>query len=364
MSVIKTLTAHQVSRKLKKRVKDARSETETTAGFIVHMTTDDGFEGIGWAHESRTISGETTASIRSAIEDVIRPLVIGRHAQEIASIMETIESRLVFNFRAKAGVDIALHDIAAQAAGLPLHRFLGGARSRSVDCIRMISLDTPDEMAKEATEQKALGYRHFKLKIDATASDFDRVRAVATVLDDGGKLILDANQAYQPKDVIQLMDRLHDCPIAILEQPVPVHDLKGMALVRRSVRPMVEADESVRTVMDAISIIEHEAADIISLKIPKMGGIYFASKIADLCHSAGVPNLVGSNVGSCIIDLVATHFACTHPNVTGFAAEIGDSERLVEDLAVGLNVRDGRSFLPDIPGIGASLIRSLNAGVI
>jgi len=354
--IIKSVRLHRVDRRMTRSVGTSLGRAENMSGYVVQIDTDDGRTGIGWAHESYFIAGETAASIRSVIEEVISPVLIGRHAQDIAALMEEIEKRLVFNYRAKAGVDMALHDLAAQAAEIPLHRLLGGALRSSVDCIRMIGLDSPDAMTGEAEELQGRGFRHFKLKIDGKADDLERVRAVAAVMQPEGRLVLDANQAYSPKQIIQLVNRLHDCPaLAILEQPVPVHDIEGLALVRRNVDLLVEADEAIRTPADACRILERQAADIISLKVPKMGGLYWTRKIADLCQSVGVPNLVGANVGSCIIDLVHTHLACSHPNITAFACEIGESERLVTDVAEGLTIRDGRSILPERPGIGAQM---------
>lgn len=357
MTVIRSCELERVERRMTRAVGTSLGRSDSAVGYIVRLVADDGLEGIGWAHENGFIAGETAASIRSVIEEVIAPVAIGRHAQDIAVVMEEVEKRLVFNYRAKAAIDMAMHDLSAKAAGIPVFRLLGGGRREAVECIRMIGLDTPQKMAEEAEELGALGFRHFKLKIDATDEDIDRVRAVAAVAGDGSKLVLDANQAYTPKQIIQLMDRLHDCPIAILEQPVPVHDIDGLALVRRSVRPLVEADESIRTPADAMRIIERQAADIISLKVPKMGGFYWTRKIADLCQSAGIPNLVGANVGSCIIDLAHTHLACSHPNITSFACEIGESMRLSGDVAEGLDIRAGRSYAPTTAGLGARLLK-------
>ncbi len=97
------------------------------------------------------------------------------------------------------------------------------------------------------------------------------------------------------------------------------------------------------------------SADIISLKVPKMGGLYWTRKIADLCQSAGIPNLVGATLGPCIIDLVHTHLACSHPNVTSFACEIGESQRMVPDIVSGMMIRNGEAYPSEAPGLGASI---------
>jgi L-alanine-DL-glutamate epimerase-like enolase superfamily enzyme len=326
-----------------------------SAGVLVTMQTDNGITGVGWAHENPFIAGETVASIESVITEVILPVIEGQDPRNIAPMMEEIEKRLAFNYRAKAAVDIALHDLVAKDSGVPLSHILGGRIHESIDCIRMMGLDTPAEMAKEGSDLRAQGFRNFKLKIDGKADDADRIRAVCDAVGRDCGIVLDATQAYTPKGIIQLVDQLHECRIDILEQPVPVGDIDGLAMVRSSVAPLVEADESIRTMSDACRILEKQAADIISLKVPKMGGIYFTRKIADLCQSVGIPNLVGGNIGPCLIDLVHTHLACSHPNVTSFACEIGESQRLTRDIASGLDIRNGRAYVGDTPGIGATI---------
>lgn len=326
------------------------------SGILVTIDAGE-FRGIGWAHENPFIAGETAGSIRAVIDGVIAPFIVGKDARDIATLMEGIERRLVFNYRAKAAIDLALHDVAARAAAVPLHRLLGGAWRDSVACIRMIGLDSPEAMAEEVRVLRAQGFEHFKLKIDAAPQDERRIRAVAELLGPGGKLVIDANQAYPPKGIVRLMDRLHDCAaIAIVEQPVPNHDIEGLALVRRAVRAEVEADEAVRTPGDAMRIIERGAADMISLKVSKMGGLYWTRKIADLCQAAGVPNRVGGHVGSAVVDIGHTHLACSHPNITAFGHEIGESRRLTDDVVDGLLLRDGRAYVSSEPGLGARLL--------
>jgi L-alanine-DL-glutamate epimerase-like enolase superfamily enzyme len=355
--IIQSIELERVDRAMTKSVGTSLGRTDNTSGYLVRIKVDSGETGLGWAHENPYITGETADSIHSVIRDVITPFFIGKCAWDIAVLMEGIEKRLVFNYRAKAAVDMALHDLVSAKAGLPLYRYLGGAARPFVECVRMIGLDTPDEMSIEVEEMLGNGFRHFKLKIDGMPADADRIRAVSEVIGEEGRIIVDANQAYTPKQIIQLVNRLHDCPaLTVLEQPVSVDDIDGLALVRRSVDILVEADESIRTVGDAYRILEKNAADLISLKVPKMGGIYWTKKIADLCQSAGVPNLVGANVGSCIIDLVHTHFACSHPNVSAFAAEIGESLRLVNDVATGLQIENGLATPTSSPGIGATLL--------
>ena len=352
---IKSVELRRADIEMVRKVGTSLGGSGLCSGVVVTLRTDDNTFGIGWAHENAFIAGETVATIESVINEVMFPVLEGRDPHELPLIMEEIGKRLVFNYRAKAAIDMALHDIVSKAADVPLWGYLGGMLRDRIECIRMIGLKSPDEMAEEAHELRQQGFRHYKLKVDASPLDDDRIRAVSDAVGKECGIVLDANQAYTPKGIIQLVDRLHDLNIVVLEQPVAVGDIDGLALVRRSVKPLVEADESIYSLDDACRILEKGAADIVSLKVPKMGGLHFTRKIADLCQSAGIPNLIGGNIGPCVIDLVHVHLGCSHPNVTSFACEIGESLRLSRDIAYGLDIRDGTAFAGDKPGIGVEI---------
>lgn len=351
--IIASIQIQHIDSPLRRTIETSLGNVGPIRGVLLKINAEDGLTGIGWATENPFYAGETIKSMESAIEDVIFPFIRGKDPLDIESIMEGIEKRLLFNYRVKSAIDMALHDLIGKSLGIPLYQYLGGLSRESIASIRIIGVDTPTNMLQEVLELQQQGYRHFKLKLDGQPQDVERVKAICESINPEVNIILDPNQAYTPKGAIQLMNRLHQyANIAILEQPVPVHDLKGMALVRQSVGVLVEADESVRNIYDAYRIIESGAADILSLKVSKMGGIHWARKIADLCEGAGIPCLVGADVGSCVHDLAQLHLAVSHNNIRCFGCEIGESTRMVNDPIIGLDIRDGLLYPPKEPGLG------------
>jgi L-alanine-DL-glutamate epimerase-like enolase superfamily enzyme len=128
-----------------------------------------------------------------------------------------------------------------------------------------------------------------------------------------------------------------------------------MALVRQSVAPLVMADEAVNSATDALRIIEAGAADVISLKIPKMGGIFKARKAAAVCEAAGVDYLVGTAPGSRLLDAANVHLAASLKDLK-LPCEIGEFERMANDPASGLEIAAGFSSPPEKPGLGVEVV--------
>jgi muconate cycloisomerase len=124
-----------------------------------------------------------------------------------------------------------------------------------------------------------------------------------------------------------------------------------MAIVKKSVGARIMADESVNTIEDAMRVIDAEAADVISLKLPKMGGLLKARKVAALCEAAGVEYLVGTTPGSRLVDAANVHLAASLKDLT-LPCEIGEFERMADDPCAGLEIVDGFLSPPDRPGLG------------
>ena len=94
---------------------------------MVRITTDTGAAGYGEAPPTAVITGDTKGSIRCAIEDFIRPALLGMEIEDLDGIMYRLHSSIVKNTSAKAAVDMAVYDLYAQCFGAPLYQLLGGA---------------------------------------------------------------------------------------------------------------------------------------------------------------------------------------------------------------------------------------------
>jgi L-alanine-DL-glutamate epimerase-like enolase superfamily enzyme len=154
------------------------------------------------------------------------------------------------------------------------------------------------------------GFRSFKIKIGADeAADLDRVRAVARVAR-GATILLDANQAYDPPRMLRFLRTLrrHGIVPSLLEQPVPRGDWDGLAQLTRESGVPVCADESVKSLADAVRAVKHRAVNVINIKFMK-SGILEGAEIARLARAAGMRLMIGAMMESGLAITAAAHFA-------------------------------------------------------
>jgi L-Ala-D/L-Glu epimerase len=331
----------------------ALGASPVTEGHIVRIATEDGVEGFGYA--SATAHMGSIPGTLAAELDRFRPLLIGRDARAIESLLGALERSMRGAPQAKAAIDCALHDLNARALGVPLNRLFGGTVRESVPILRILAIKSPPEMASQARKLVDRGYRYLKIKVHGDVEeDVARVKAIRTEVGAQVHLTIDANQSYTPKDAIHALNRMAEQDIDLVEQPVAADDLAGLALVTRSVPVTVEADEAAGSLRDVFTLVAERAVDAVSLKIPKLGGLRNTLAAARLCEAAHIRHRLGAAVGSRLLAAQALHLACALPGVD-YACELGEFDRLLDDPFTGLEVENGELRLPEGPGTGVRL---------
>jgi L-alanine-DL-glutamate epimerase-like enolase superfamily enzyme len=165
-----------------------------------------------------------------------------------------------------------------------------------VPTVVTVAVDTPEAMADAAAELVAEGVCGVKVKLADASLDVARVLAVHERLAGSRVTVrIDANQAWTPEESVRVLAALHsaDVDLELVEQPVAAHDLPGLAFVRtRSPYPVL-ADESVFTADDLHRVAEAEAADLVTLKLLKCGGLHPARDIVAAAADTGLGLLLG-----------------------------------------------------------------------
>jgi L-Ala-D/L-Glu epimerase len=334
----------------------------TSRGFLVRLGSDSGHCGYGYANASPHM-GSTFESLPQELAR-FKLLVLGKNPFAIAAILEELDRSLNGGNQAKAAIDCALHDLSARALGVPLYRLLGGKVRDSVPVLRILALKSPPEMAGEAGKLLDRGYRYFKIKLHGeVALDVARVKAIRERVGAEAHLTVDANQSYAPKDAIHAINRMAEHRIDLVEQPVSRRDLKGLALVTRSVPVTVEADEGAGTIDEIMTLVAERIVDAVSLKIPKLGGLRNALAAARICEAGGVKYRLGAHVGSRLINAHAIHLAAALPQMD-YACELGEFSRMHGDPFAGIEVVDGMLAVPDRPGCGVDPVAPARAGTL
>jgi muconate cycloisomerase len=206
-----------------------------------------------------------------------------------------------------------------------------------------------------------LGWRAIKVKVGRHAhpqTDVDRLRAVREAIGPDVWLSVDANGGYTVEQAVWVAPRLEKLNVALFEQPTRRGDHVAMAEVRQRSGIPIMADESVFTPQDALEVIRHRAADVLSLYPGKHGGIRMTQHIATLAEAAGVPCTIGSNLEREVATAAMAHVTACTPNI--------QCERFPGDL-IGpvyyeralttrpLRYEADRLWVPEAPGLGIML---------
>src|SRR2546426_854934 len=330
--------------------------SDTHSLIFIRIDTDKGIFGVGVASPGQIfISGDTQAHCLEMINQVFAPAIVGTDPFDIEAIVSQLDALSKGAERAKAGVDLALYDLMGKALAVPANALFGGAVRERVRVTRLMGMYAPKEMAEKSLALVRKGYTALKLKVGTTLKeDVERVQRVREAVGPDVTITIDFNMHCTPKEAIERIQKMDPYDVAIAEQPVKDTDLRGMALVRQNVRPLILADESVHSAVDALRVIENEAADVLSLKIPKMGGIFKVRKVAAVCEAAGVGYLIGTAPGSRLLDAANVHLAVSLRDLS-LPCEIGEFERMGNDPCRGFEIVEGFSTPPQRPGLGVEV---------
>jgi o-succinylbenzoate synthase len=322
--------------------------------LVVKIVDDTGRHGYGEAPQVWRVTGESMAGAEAAIAEVFRDRLVGRDPNDLNVLLTEVRDAVPGNFNAKAAVDVALHDLAARRAGVPLVRLLGGA-SHAVPTDVTVSAGSADELAASARSRVADGFGVLKLKVGTgdAATDLERVRAVRAAIGPKPRIRLDANQSWTVKTAVRAIRAIEDAGLNVefVEQPVPAADLDGLAFVTARVATPVLADESVFSVRDLIEVIRRRAADMVNVKLAKCGGLAPARTLLELAVAAGMGTLVGSMMEGPVGVTAAASLVAAYP--TTVVSDLDAAWWLASPpVRGGVRYADGVIALPDTPGLG------------
>jgi L-Ala-D/L-Glu epimerase len=266
----------------------------TVETLVVEVEDEDGRIGYGEAPQVWQVTGASIEGSQACVETMLKLRLTSRDADDLVTNCQLVRSAVVGNETAKAAVDVALHDLAAQRLGVPLVRLLGGTALRVPTDITLSAGDASAQAAA-ATDRVADGFDVLKVKVGTDAEgDAARVRAVRAAVGPAPKIRLDANQGWTPRQAVQVITAIEGEGIELVEQPVPAWDVDGLAWVSDRVSTLILADESVFSVRDLVRVIERRAADMVNIKLAKCGGLATARTLLSLASEHGLGTIVGS----------------------------------------------------------------------
>lgn len=333
---------------------------------VVKVTTDEGLVGWGEAHH-----GRAPGTVAHLVNTTIRQLVVGMDATDTTGVWARVYRRQLASHGlgagaaiALSGVDLALWDLRARAAGWPLYRLLGGASTPIPAYAGGVSLgyQEPPALVEEVRALVAAGYRAVKLRVgDTPARDLERVAAVRRAFADL-VILTDANTGYTLSDARAAMPGLEAAGVGWLEEPFPAHDARSYALAASFARVPLAAGENHYTRFEFARLIEERAVTILQPDLSKTGGITEALRIAALAGAWKLPihphtSMTGLNMAATI------HFLAAIDNGGYFEADVSRGNRFRDQLTSTPYTLDREGCVRPLegPGIGVEVDESFLA---
>jgi L-alanine-DL-glutamate epimerase-like enolase superfamily enzyme len=275
----------------------------------------------------------------------LHPLDIEYSLSQLTPILEDTPAAL-------CAFDLAFYDLLGLAAGMPLHRLLGGYRNKIQTSVT-VPLGSVAEGVEIAKMRASQGFRMLKIKGGCDPQeDIQRVRAIHRACPNF-TLRLDLDGGYTAQEALDVARVLGE-RLEMLEQPTPAEDWEALAQVTRQSPVLVLADQSISGPRSALELASHHYAGGFSIKIGSCGGLRCARQMDGIARAAGLVVMVSSLIEPALMTAAGLSFALSSPGVR--YADLDGFLDLTNDPTIpGFRLEEGWLIATQVPGLGCAL---------
>jgi L-alanine-DL-glutamate epimerase-like enolase superfamily enzyme len=326
-------------------------EIDSVTAVFVRMETRKGNVAWGCAVAHPDLTGEEPEDVVRACRSCadmapdLHPTNIEYSLGEMAPLTEGSPSAL-------CAFDLAFHDLLGLAAGMPLHRLLGGYRHRIQTSVT-IGIAPLEETVEMVLARARQGFRMLKIKggLDAE-EDVHRVQAVHRALPDF-ILRLDADGGYSVQQALDVARALEGT-LEMLEQPTPPDDLEALRQVTKHSPVPILAAQSVTGAASALEVASHKAADGINVKVAACGGLRCAIQVDAIARAGKLSTMIGCLPEPALLIAAGLSMALSAPNVR-YCDLDGHLDLIGDPTVAGFMLQDGWLTATDVPGLGCTV---------
>jgi len=323
---------------------------------VVVIKTKNGITGFGECSPYMTINGESVDTC-FIVGQYFAKVLKGKNALDIAACCAAMDKTIYANYSIKSAFDIALHDIAAQHAGVPLYTFLGGKKDKILTTDMTVSIGSPEKMQQDAIQFKTAGFPAIKVKLgENLEKDVARIKAIREGVGNDIPLRIDANQGWQTADnAIAVLNALAPYHIEHCEEPIARWRFMELSKVSAASPIPIMADESCGDHHDAERLIALKACPMFNIKLGKTGGLLDAMKIVKLAAAANMHLQIGGFMESRLGMTAGAHLALSDEHIVH--CDFDTPLMFTEDpVSGGIEYKaNGLIEVPEVPGLGASI---------
>jgi len=272
----------------------------TSDNLVVKVTTNEGVVGYGEGVARRYVTGETTESGLSFLQNCLIPEINGFQPTTPADLADTLEELLSPEKRARApaaccALELAILDAAGKSWGQSVAGLLGGADqpliySAVIPMMNRLSFERALHLVRE------LEMSFVKIKV-GNEKDLQLLALARQILGQEADLRVDANGAWSAEEAEERIAAMMNYGISAVEQPVPKEDIQGLRRVAQRLPIPVIADESLCVEQDAEHLASVGACQVFNLRLSKCGGIFAAVRIYEIARKKGIGAQLGCQVG-------------------------------------------------------------------
>ncbi|KIS28221.1 mandelate racemase/muconate lactonizing protein [Arthrobacter sp. SPG23] len=333
------------------KVFTGRQKPMTEVVFLfAEITTEQGHRGIGFSYSKRAGGPAQYAHAKEVAEGIIGedPNDIGKIYTKLLWAGASV-GRSGVATQALAAIDIALYDLKAKRAGLPLAKLLGSYR----DSVQTYNTSggflnaSLDEVKARATQSIDEGIGGIKIKVGLPDSkeDLRRVAGIREHLGWDVPLMVDANQQWDRATALRMGRQLEEFNLIWIEEPLDAYDFEGHAHLANVLDTPIATGEMLASVAEHKGLINANGCDIIQPDAPRVGGITQFLRLAALADERGL------GLAPHFAMEIHLHLAAAYPREP-WVEHFDWLDPLFNER---LETKNGRMLVPDRPGLGVSL---------